>query len=154
VAALPADASVDQMSDDGPGCSIDASIATFNFPDAALGDSGGTATACGSCLNTNCGSAVAACDEECACLEATKAVLACGADGGTAFTCAMSAPQDTNFFTLALCIFDSCASPCALSALVDAGTLGVDSDAGAAMTGDASLDAASAADAAGDSAEQ
>ncbi len=159
-AAGPPDASLDQSaeSDAAAACPIDSSIATYNFPDSALGDSGGTANACGACLNANCAADVAACDEDCSCLQATKAVLDCGADGGTAFSCAMAEQMESpKFVTLALCIFESCAAQCALNGLVDAGATGVDADAGATVTSDASPDAAtvvSPADGASDSAEQ
>jgi hypothetical protein len=158
----PADSSLDQSSAEdsggGPACPIDASIATYNYPDAALNDAGGNATVCGACLNTNCASDVATCDQDCSCLQATKAVLACGADGGTAFACAVLETSDQNFVALARCIFNSCASECALAGLADAATLDAlpdaSPDAGSAATGDASSEAGADAGAAADGAEQ
>jgi hypothetical protein len=131
----------------GPGCPIDASIATFTFPDASLGDAGGSALSCGACLNGSCAAYVAACDDDCACLEATKSVLECGQDGGTASACAtMYGSSDTNFGSLAYCILDFCTDPCNLNGVVDAGT-----DAAAssdAASTDGALDAAAPSDAA------
>ncbi len=118
--------------DSAPTCLIDASIATFTFPDAALGDAGSTSATCGSCLNSMCASWVQACDKDCLCLETTKAVLECGQDGGTAYTCAeMYGSSDTNFISLAGCILESCKDPCALNGV----------DAGSASSGDAADDA-------------
>jgi hypothetical protein len=127
-------------------CPIDASIATFTFPDASLGDAGGSALSCGACLNSSCAAYVAACDDDCACLEATKSVLECGQDGGTASACAtMYGSSDTNFGSLAYCILESCTDPCNLNGVVDAGVDATPSaDAGGT---DGALDAVATFDA-------
>lgn len=132
--------------DTGPACPIDASIATFTFPDASLGDAGGSVLSCAACLNGSCAAYVAACDDDCACLEATKLVLECGQDGGTASACATKyGSSDTNFGSLAYCILESCTDPCNLNGVVDAGTdAATPSDSGSA---DAALDATTTSDA-------
>jgi hypothetical protein len=105
-----------------PACPIDASIATFTFPDAALGDAGGTALSCGTCLNDSCVAYVQACDNDCSCLETTRNVLECGQEGGTVASCAaMYASNDSNFNALALCIYEMCTDPCALNGVIDGG---------------------------------
>jgi hypothetical protein len=117
----------------GPSCPVDASIATFTFPDAALGDSGGSAVSCGVCLNTSCSAYVQVCDDDCSCLEATKNVLECGQDGGTALACSMMyGSSEYNFTQLALCILQNCEGVCNLNGVLDAG-----SDASVAADGSA-----------------
>jgi hypothetical protein len=150
----------------GPACPVDASIATFTFPDAALGDSGSTAVSCGACLNTSCIAYVQACDNDCSCLEATKNVLECGQDGGTALTCSMMyGSSEGNFTQLALCILENCEDVCNLNGVLDAGAEGSvatteasTADGGSdatlgssdAATSDATSEAATVADSGGD----
>src|SRR5580658_3925494 len=136
-----------------PGCPIDASIATFTFPDAALGDAGGSALSCGACLNVSCATDVQACDNDCSCLTTTKNVLECGQDGGTAYSCTTTyASSNSNFSSLALCILESCLNPCNLHGVVDAGVVAPPAEAGsapdAAGASDATTSDAATADAA------
>jgi len=115
----------------GPACEVDASIATFTFPDASLGDAGGSAPSCGACLNEKCATDVAACDDDCTCLEATRLVLECGQDGGTATYCAgMYGSSNTNFASLAVCIYERCSAPCNLNGVAAAADGGPSADTG------------------------
>ena len=123
----------------GPTCEVDASIATYTFPDASLGDAGGSAPLCGACLNEKCATDVAACDDDCPCLEATRSVLECGQDGGTASYCAgMYASSNTNFASLAVCIYEQCSTPCNLNGVVATTDAGPSADTGPDGAPDAS----------------
>ena len=144
---------MDAAADVGMTCPVDASIATFSFPDAALGDAGGNATSCGTCLNASCASAVSACDNDCSCLMATQTVLECGADGGTAAACAELGKSDMNFVTLAgLPFLDDCATECALTGVEAGAPEAGGGEASSVSTSDASTSdaATTASDAASD----
>jgi hypothetical protein len=85
-AATPEAASEAAPQDTGSdACAIDASLS--DIPDAAIGDAGATTETCFSCIQTNCGSELTACNADCTCKTDVATLITCIASGAGAETC-------------------------------------------------------------------
>jgi hypothetical protein len=140
------DASTDANGEDAaaPVCFVDASLTMFAESDA------GAASVCAACVNTNCSSAITACENSCTCdnlftclADAGVAVTGLGAGSFTAltgcipggFTNVGALINDPGFSGLFTCLSGPCMSAC--GALLEAGAPATTTDGGDAATPDA-----------------
>jgi hypothetical protein len=102
--AAPAEAAAETGPDAPPeaACVPDADITKLNPPDAALNDSGATDLGCYTCIKTNCGTQLSACNADCACNTAVEGFLACVGAGGSPISCGSGLISSGNAATIAL----------------------------------------------------
>jgi hypothetical protein len=128
----------DQTADSAVVC-VDASLRDLAVPDASL--DGSSTGACLACVESKCGSAVTACDNDCTCRNGLYGlysclgegdVVSCVADAGSG---AFAGSGNSTVVSLAACVYLQCASACAMPALP-----GIDAGNDASQSADASLE--------------
>ena len=114
----PVDTGSDAPTDAGVACTVDADLATFNPPDASIGDSGATTGGCVTCTRAQCGAELSDCNKDCACKQALIDFFACVQTGKSLLACGQSVstglPPDTTatLQALGLCIYGGCKTAC------------------------------------------
>jgi hypothetical protein len=111
----PPEAAKEAAAETGPedaaseACAVDADLTTLQPPDAAIGDSGATASGCFSCIKSTCTTQLSACNADCTCKTAVEQFLACVAGGGQVTTCGAGLAQGggTAGLPLGLCVAGS-----------------------------------------------
>jgi hypothetical protein len=120
-------------SEQDAGCEFTTSLNDFTAPDAALGDSGTTASACLDCTKANCKSNLDECDNNCECRGAGIQFYTCIGKGKAPLNClssfgGVSSEVQTIGTGLLTCVNAACNTQCAVPSF-DAGALDGSSDA-------------------------
>jgi hypothetical protein len=151
-AAPTVEASVDAAEETA--CEVDADISTLNVPDASIGDSGVSAEACYSCIQTTCGAALTACNTDCSCKSGALTLFQCLGTGGSIASCLaplVSDITDPYVEELGACLLGSssslgtgagCVAQCGASGLLGGGDGGDAAPPPSDASDDAAKDAA------------
>jgi hypothetical protein len=104
--------SVDGSPDaEGDACAITLSLSTLAPADASIAGDASVGT-CLPCARTACASAVATCDDDCACKSALVAFFTCAIAKKPLASCAGDVLGESNALALGACILGMCSAEC------------------------------------------